>query len=149
MPSMRRGLLVAVAVYADQHHDIARSLRQAVERGLDVERAGGIGGAGHFPGRLVEHARLAQGVARAPAALREHGVDRDAVQPGRQLAAALEGRQRAPGGDEALLRAVLGQRWLAREPQAQAVDLSHVGAVQILEVLADHVPLDRRCGRKV
>ena len=63
----------------------------------------------------------------APAALRQHGVDRDAVQPGAEGAAALERRQAAPGLDEGLLGAVLGGGGVGSHAQAESVDRGRRG----------------------
>ena len=90
-----------------------------------------------------------QGIAAALAPLREHGVDRDAMQPGGKLAAPLEAGQGAPGRDEAVLDAVLSQGGLPGEAQAQPIDLTHVRPVQGLEVCADHVYLECDSGSMV
>jgi hypothetical protein len=67
------------------------------------------------------------------AAPRKHGMDGDAVQPGRESAALLEAAQGPPRGDKGFLGAVLGRFALAGEAQAQSIDAGRELPVQTLE----------------
>lgn len=118
-------------VNADQHQHVARPFRQRRDGALEIERRGAgirIGPLGQPRGRLRD---LVRGPQAAPA--RDHGADRDALQPGREAAALLEARQPAPGRDEGLLHAVLGGLALPGEAQAQAVGARREAAIERFE----------------
>ena len=79
---------------------------------------GGAGSAG-YPRRAGPTARPARLVDDAQAAAPgEHRANRDPLQPGRKETPLLEAPERAPGGNERLLGAILGGLPLTGEPQA-------------------------------
>ena len=113
-------LRVTKTVDANQHEHVARALRKARYRALEIERrrfAAWIGNVGQTRSRLGDFVLDTQAAASG-----EHSVHGDAVQPGRESAALFEVPQRSPSSDEGFLGAVLGRFALSGEAQAQAVN---------------------------
>ena len=119
---------MGVAIYGQQHEDVARTFRQSRHRGLQIALVRRALGGSHRLRRVIQRVL---GFPTAPP--REHRVHRDTVQPGAESRIAAELGELAPGLDERFLHAVLGLGRLAGHAQAQAVDLADVIPVQLLE----------------
>ena len=102
------GFLMRVTIDSVQHQHVSRALRQRFDRGFsrrwaaERHRARLSGSAPSSCCGRRHHFEMS-----APAT-RQRSIDRDPVQPRAERTAALEAAEIAPGADEGLLRAVLG-----------------------------------------
>jgi hypothetical protein len=125
--------VMAVAVDANQHQNIAGAGRQQPHGLLKIDWARRIDVAGNRRDSLCMPFGAKQLGLSAGSTATQYGVHGDTVQPGTEATATLKGRQTAPGRHKSFLSAVLSQFALAGQSQAKAVHPPGVRAVQGLE----------------
>ena len=125
---------MAVAVHGVQHENMSRALGKPVDRLRQVPEVAAVAG------REWRRRGVRDGLDAILLALRlpdpsQYRVDGDAVQPGREGALATELADLVPGLDESFLRTVFRLADISGHPQAKAVNLVDVEAVQGLKRL--------------